>query len=97
MIIPIGSDYRITSTRHSWAVEVRALSSKRKWKRLSHHTSLLDSLRHVSDHNLRNSKAITVADALNEVVKISEQIADAFAPMITLDLSKILNLKLEDK
>ena len=92
MLIEIGTEFRIKSNRHTWTVEHRRLN-KKKWEPIAHCPSLIDSLNGLTDFHLRSCAAATIAEALSEVVKISEQIAAAFAPMITLDLSRIHSIK----
>jgi hypothetical protein len=92
VLIEVGPEFRIRSNRHSWTVEHKR-SGKRKWEPVAHVPSLIDALNGLTDFHLRTCDAGNLADALNEVVKISEQIAASFAPMIALDLSRIHGIK----
>lgn len=86
VILPINDKWRISSDPHCWAVQERAGTRKAdgavvpNWRGRSYHTDLSSAVRHLAELQMRLSDAVTLSDALAEVQRIYDMLADALNP-----------------
>lgn len=93
MIIPINDKYRINSDKYQWIVQkyssytatkdsktAKAGELVEKWDGILFYTSLSSLAAGLSERMLRESKAEGLAEAMEEVKRVSSTLSEALAP-----------------
>ena len=81
MILPIDDEYRIKGEKHSWAIQKgRIKKGEITWESDSWFTSLESTVNHLGQLMVRTSDAQTLADALEEIEKVTTLLTHALSP-----------------
>lgn len=82
MILPIDEKYRIKATKRSWDIQVLyIIKGEEVWKEIGFHYSSLEScVNGLAQLMLRTSDAETLAEALEEVKRVSDTLSRALSP-----------------
>lgn len=86
MIIPIDKKWRISGDYHSWRIEAaRTRNGRTEWHPKKWFGTYQGALRELGDLMVRTSDAQTLAEALEEVKKVSTILSQALTPRIPAD------------
>ena len=81
MIIPINQQYRIATDPYQWIVQKkRSRNGKEDWESQTYHSSIQSALQSLGEFMVRQSDAVTLADALTEVESITTTLSQALTP-----------------
>ena len=83
MMIPINDRLRITSDSRQWMIERKRLrKGKESWEARLYFGTLEACLKDLGELMVRESKANTLADALDDVEKVTTTLCQALTPQI---------------
>ena len=83
MMIPINDQFRITSDSRQWMIERKRLrKGKESWEARLYFGTLKACLKDLGELIVRTSKANTLADALDDVEKVTTTLCQALTPQI---------------
>ena len=83
MIIPINERYRLTSDEHQWIIQKKRYRNKREcWESRLYYPNLNATVKGLGEMMVRQSKADTVADALEAVENVATTLCQALTPQI---------------
>ncbi len=91
MIVPINEQYRIASDRYQWIIQKkRSRKGEDDWDPQTFHPTIDSALQSLGELMVRQSKAETLADALDDVRSITTRLSLALTPQLP-DISLIKN------
>ena len=94
MLIPINERYRITSDSRQWIVqESRLRNGTTDWESKFYFGTFNAALKDLGELMVRESKAQTLADALDDVEKVTTTLSQALTPQ----LDEILDVLNQDR
>ena len=94
MLIPINERYRITSDSRQWIVqESRLRNGTTDWESKFYFGTFNAALKDLGELMVRESKAQTLADALDDVEKVTTTLSQALTPQ----LEDILDVLTQDR
>ena len=94
MLIPINERYRITSDSRQWIVqESRLRNGTTDWESKFYFGTFNAALKDLGELMVRESKAQTLADALDDVEKVTTTLSQALTPQ----LEEILDVLNQDR
>lgn len=93
MIIPINDGFRIEADSLSWMVQkftTRKRNGKTvtEWKAISWHSSLQSAVQNLADRMVRASEAQSIAEAIEDVKRVSAELCEALQPRFQIEATK---------
>lgn len=86
MIIPIDSDYRITSDALCWKVEKSGtLKGEAVWSPISWHETPGGAVKSLSRRLVRSCETETLEEAIHAVEEIGEKLTKALTPRLSFE------------
>ena len=83
MIIPINERYRLTSDEHQWIIQKKRYRNEREcWESRLYYPNLNAAVKGLGEMMVRQSKADTLASALEAVENVATTLCQALTPRI---------------
>ncbi len=85
MIIPIDDKYRLKTDANQWMVQSKAMKNgKVKWKGVSYQANARQAAASLAERMVRESEAETLADALEDVKRVTDTLTRALTPHVEI-------------